>query len=335
MNEESVLYKPFTLKAALELTSPPSWVASIGPCVIAGALAVCCALLHATTSSDAEAGAFAQMAVVLDFRSVLCWGFMMACAILLQSAVNTMNDYEDFKSGLDTAETILDETDASIVYNQINPKHALMFAMALLAQASVLGICVVLLSSPVLIIWAIIAAAAIGLYSSGPKPISSLPLGEVVSGTVLGGILMCVTFYAMTVSFSPIVLLLAAVPTVSIAQIMLTNNTCDIERDIVAGRRTLPGIIGEQRSAVINAVMSFVAFALFAVVLVWAGLYIGLVVLAVGLTLCFPKIRTLLKGPYNLENRRVMMGTVITYNKWLANTIVFALLLGGVAHALI
>lgn len=323
-------YKPFTLKAALELASPHTWVASVGPCCIAGALAVCCALLFAFLQPGEELGVLPQMAVVLDGRSALCWVLMLACAVLMQSAANTLNDYQDFKSGLDTAETILDETDASIVYNQIDPRDALVFSLALLTAAGVAGVTVALLSSLWLIAWGALAAAGIALYSVGPKPISSLPLGEAVSGIAMGGILTGTAFFATTLAFSSAVMALSVVSTVSIAQIMQTNNTCDIDRDTVAGRKTMPMYIGRYRSGILNASASVFTFLWLGAVLMWMGLYPGVVVALAGLLLSLPKINALLRGPYDLANRRVMMGTVVSYNKRLFATAVIALVLGGI-----
>lgn len=325
----SLNYKPFTFKAALELVSPPTWVASVGPCLVAGALALCCALQFTAASSGAETSVLANMAVQLDLRSALCWFLMLSCGVLMQSATNTLNDYQDFISGLDTAETILDETDASIVYNQINPQNAKVLAVLLLAVAGICGVAVVILTDLSLLILGVISALVVVLYSAGPKPISSLPIGELVSGVVMGGILLCATFYATTLTFSSVVLAVSLAPVVAIGQIMQTNNTCDIERDLLVGRKTMPGIIGLQRSRMLNGALSIGTFIWLAVVMVWAGLYWSLLVVLLGCIVCLPKANRLLKGPYDLQNRRVMMQTVVSYNKWLQATAALAFLLGG------
>lgn len=329
-------YKPFSLKAALELASPPTWVASIGPCFIAGAFAVCCALQFSALQPGEDPALIAQMGVVLDWRSALSWVLILLCSVLMQSATNTLNDYQDYKNGLDTAETILDETDASIVYNRINPRSALHFANGLLAVAAVLGALVIVLSGSItLLVLGLVSALVVVLYSFGPKPISSLPVGEAVSGIVMGGILTCATFYATTLSFAPVVLAVAVLPTISIAQIMLTNNTCDRERDLSVGRKTLPGRIGLKRSRSLNAGLGMFTYVWLALVMVWAGLYWGVLVALAGLLGGLPKINRLLKGPYDLQNRQLMMGTVVSYNRWLDVTAASAILFGGIISALI
>jgi len=348
-------YKKFSKKAAVELVDPPSWVASIGPCLIAGALAVCSALMFALGgggSLDVDfAGlgfpqgdavllpasnpeALTSLAVVLDWRSAVCWVLMLLCAVLMQSAVNTFNEYQDFKSGLDTKETIVNPTDASIVYNQINPRDALVFGIVLMGGALVMGMAVVLLSSWWLLLLGLIAAAAVIFYSAGPKPVSYLPLGEVVSGVVMGGIITCATFYAMTLSFSPIVLLVAAIPTIAIAQIMLTNNTCDIGRDTQVGRKTLPILIGFKAARLMNFILCLLSFIILLAVLYLTGLFFGIIAVIVGFALCFARMDFLLKGDYSLEKRSMMMIMVVSYVVWLSLTTVVALLLGGALNVI-
>ena len=352
----SLNYKPFSPKAAIELANPPTWVASVGPCLIAGALAVCAAVMYAFTGNSpfgfgmpdlgfSEGGIanlpasdpdiLISLAVVLDVRSAVCWVLMLLCAVLMQSATNTLNDYQDFKSGLDTKETVLDKTDASIVYNEINPRDALVFARILLAVAGVLGLVVVLLSSWWLLLLGLVAALAVMLYSAGPKPLSGLPLGELVSGGVMGGIITCATFYAMTLTFSPLVLLVALIPIIAIAQIMLTNNTCDIERDREAGRKTLPSLMGFKASRLVNAILCLCTFFLLLIVLYLLGLYFGIIIVIVGFALCFTRIDYLLKGEYSPEQRTTTMIMVASYALYLSLTTAVALVAGGALYGII
>ena len=97
------------------------------------------------------------------------------------------------------------------------------------------------------------------LYTWGPVPISRMPLGELISGVVQGGVGPFLALYInmpagtyMTLGFSkgtivlslnvlPLiaVLLLTIPPMCTIAGIMLANNICDRERDIAVQRYTL------------------------------------------------------------------------------------------------
>lgn len=93
----------------------------------------------------------------------------------------------------------------------------------------------------------LIGGVVILLYSGGPIPVSYLPIGEIVSGVVMGGLIPLgiagcadgkihwqILFYSL-----PMIL--------GIALIMMSNNGSDIEKDRKAGRRTSPHVSAGQR----------------------------------------------------------------------------------------
>jgi 1,4-dihydroxy-2-naphthoate octaprenyltransferase len=300
-------YRPFTPKAALELASPPSLVAAVMPVLVGGAAAI---------------GLNLPVSLVFDPRAPLAWVLMLMTAVLMQTAVNTLNDYRDFLAGTDTAETVLDEHDASIVYNGINPRSALRFGVALLVCAAISGMAVVMLTGWLLLVVGLVAAAILVLYSFGPRPISYLPLGELISGLVMGGLITGATYYAMTRSFTSLVFIAAVPPIITIALIMQTNNTCDIERDIEAGRRTLPVLLGRARSVRLARVLSWtipawmmLALAL-ASVFLWRSsllLLVGAVITGCLCLLLRRRLARIATGPYDLVNRGVMMGNITAF----------------------
>lgn len=123
---------------------------------------------------------------------------------------------------------------------------------------------------------------AIGIvYTYGPAPISRLPLGEAFSGFVMGFFIPFLVVYInapadrlVFYGFSGGVLqlslripdllrllLLTVPPIAGIANIMLANNTCDIEHDRLVDRYTLPCHIGVRRSVQLFAAIYAVAFA--------------------------------------------------------------------------
>jgi 1,4-dihydroxy-2-naphthoate octaprenyltransferase len=311
-------YAPFTFKAARELASPPTWVAAIMPCLVGGAAAF----------TLAEQGALGLLTV----RALLAWLFVLITAILLQSAANTLNDYVDFLAGTDTAEAILDPTDAALVYNNINPRAARTFAIVLILLALVSGLAAVVCSGWILLLLGGLAALIVVCYSVGPKPISYLPLGEAVSGVTMGLFITLAAFFAVTLSFDWWMLAVAVPPVVTIALIMQTNNTCDIERDIVAGRRTLPILLTRARSQSV------------ATALAWGTLgwmcALSLAFWPLGVPICLAAcvglrghLRRIASGPYDLVNRRIMMRNITAFCRWvnLAWTlaILSGLLIGG------
>lgn len=117
-------------------------------------------------------------------------------------------------------------------------------------------------------------------YTYGPIPISRLPLGEIVSGVVQGIIVPFILLYInmpagtylsaqlslenidINLKVVPIVafLLLGAVPTFLTSNIMLANNTCDIEADVKVNRFTLPYFIGKKSALHLFAAQYYLCY---------------------------------------------------------------------------
>jgi 1,4-dihydroxy-2-naphthoate octaprenyltransferase len=125
-------------------------------------------------------------------------------------------------------------------------------------------------------------------YTFGPIPISRIPLGEVFSGIAYGMFIPFLMLYInnpthyLTLEFSlqsidlsinvmPFIsfLLFSLVTTFTTSNIMLANNTCDLEKDEAVKRLTLVHYIGRP-----------------AAVRIFAGLYIGCYIAVVIMVLC-------------------------------------------------
>lgn len=153
--------------------------------------------------------------------------------------------------------------------------------LALLALATAAGLLLAARNGLV-----VLAAGAfcffIGIaYTFGPAPISRMPLGEAFSGFVMGFFIPFLTifvnapadrlaFYAYSDGVLQVALrlpdlmrlaLLTVPPIACIANIMLANNTCDIEHDRQVNRFTLPYYIGVHRSLQLFAALYAIAFA--------------------------------------------------------------------------
>lgn len=226
MAKTTVGYQSLTPKMMAELAAPHTWPASIFPVMLALALAV------ATSAGPVDG----VMVCVL-----------LAISVLFQSAVNTMNDYFDYVKGTDTMENQDDPTDAVLVYNNVNPRHALAYAIALIAAAFALGVYCIIVAGWIPLVIALIGVAILFLYSGGKLPISYLPVGEVVSGFTFGGLITLASYQVLTLNLDFMVLLWGLPVMLGVALIMLTNNGCDIDKDIAARRRTLPVLLGYEK----------------------------------------------------------------------------------------
>lgn len=309
-------YSKITIRDAIQLGSPATWAAAIIPV----AVGVTCATLLSPSADIIMRGGWPLFVL----RSVL----MLLTAIMLQAAVNTFNDYADFKKGTDSADNSVDLVDVPIIHKNLNPKDALKVGVTYVVIAGVTGFSLAFISGPYLIFWGILGAAIVGLYSFGPTPISYLPISELVSGLVMGGIITVATWYALTGTFFTPLLIAAIPPVICIGLIMMTNNTCDIERDRSAGRRTLPLIIGMRASAVIMTIGYLISYSMMAGFL---KLYFekGLYALAVFFILNIPTLLKIVGFDFNYQTRPQAMKRASRQALYVNAAFILSLLIGA------
>lgn len=291
---------------ALQIAAPHTWPAAILPALIAMA----CAAANGYAVS-------AVMALVL-----------LAICILMQAAVNTFNDYYDYVKGSDSAEDNVDPTDAVLVYNNVNPRSALMLAVGFLVVAFALGAYVIWQAGWIPLAIGIVGAIVVVLYSAGKTPISYLPIGELMSGFVMGGLIPLACYQALTKCFDPLMLVWALPTIIGVGLIMLTNNTCDVEKDIESGRKTLPVLLGRSRARVLYHALVWIWIALIIVnVLIWfSG---GWPVLVFMLAASIPLLKALLSNPLAPPARIGAMAQICSVNIALGAFYAAAVFAGG------
>ena len=219
-------YQPLTAKQALQLAAPHTWAASVCPSLFG----ICYSRLMGFPLGPFRAAA------------------VLAACVFLQSAVNTLNDYVDFVKGTDSASDNVEVSDAVLVYGGIDPKSARNLGFLYLFAGLLSGLAASAGAGPVPLLIGAVGGATVLLYSGGPLPVSSLPLGEVVSGFVMGGLIPLGTAACADGKLHPEILFYSLPLIIGIGLIMMSNNGCDIEKDIRAGRKTLPMILGRERT---------------------------------------------------------------------------------------
>jgi len=275
---------------ALNLAAPHTWPAAIMPTLVA----VC------------AAAAVGPVSVTVT----IC---LLVIVVLMQSSVNTFNDYYDFVKGSDSTEDNVDPSDAVLVYNDVDPKAALRLAIGFLAVAFLLGIYAVVKAGFAPLVIALVGALFVVLYSAGKSPISYLPLGELVSGVVMGGLIPLAVYQVLT-NILDFRMLIVAIPTIiGVGLIMFTNNTCDIERDIPSGRKTLPVLLGRNR-AIIAYRAALIVWMCFIIVNVAIWYTPGLLVVPFMLLASYPLVKALFANPFTPERRLQAMPQILSVN---------------------
>ena len=300
------LFGGLTPKLMLQLAAPHTWAASIMPVFLAMCL------------TAADDGTVSSLMVIV----------LLLISILMQSAVNSFNDYQDFVKGADTKENQDDPTDAVLVYNNVEPYGVRNLGVVFVIVAFLLGIYVIVKAGWIPLVIALIGLVCVFLYSGGPKPLSYFPVGEIVSGFVMGGLITLASYTALAGVFAPIVLLKALPLIIGIGLIMFTNNTCDIEKDRKVGRATLSVSLGRKDSVIVYH----------ALILLWILLIVLLVVIfyptgTLGvffILAAYPPLLGLFRNPFTPKSRQAGMSAITTANVCLGFAYGAAVLLSGI-----
>ncbi len=290
MKSNANSYSPFTAKMALNLAAPHTWPAAIMPTLIAASAATVTGAISVTMT--------------------LC---LLVIVVLMQAAVNTFNDYYDYVKGSDSIEDNVDPSDAVLVYNNVNPKSALFLAIGLLVVAFLLGIYAIVKAGFIPLVIALIGALFVVLYSAGKSPISYLPLGELVSGVVMGGLIPLAVYQVLTGILDFKVLLISVPTIIGVGLIMFTNNTCDIERDIPSGRKTLPVLLGRSNAVAWYRIL-LIVWMVFIVLNVALWYTPGLILIPFMVLASYPLLKALFANLFTPERRLQAMPQILSVN---------------------
>lgn len=289
--KQSHHYDPLTARMALQLSAPHTWPAAILPVLVACALA----------------------SIVQPMLSVTLIGALLVIVVLMQAAVNTLNDYYDFVKGADNEKNQLDPTDAVLVYNNVNPKSALALVVGLLVCAFGLGTYVVWNAGWIPLAIGVVGAVILVLYSAGSSPISYLPIGELVSGFTMGSLIMLACYQALTGTFDLIVLLFSLPLLCGIGLILMTNNTCDIEKDIEVHRKTLSVLLGRERAR--KTYHTILGVQVASIIIIIAIFFpSGSIIMPFMLLAAYPVLSALIKNPLTASTRGSAMSQILNTN---------------------
>jgi 1,4-dihydroxy-2-naphthoate octaprenyltransferase len=196
------------------------------------------------------------------------WGNMLIffiSMVLFNMAVDIMDNYMDYHNATD----VHDYKHETNIIGRENLSLSLVRNMmcGFIIVSALMGIYLASQTSWV-ILWLGMFSYAMGIfYSAGPKPLSSLPVGEVTSGLTMGVVIPLICVYLNIydiVSFDwhliGSVTMMSLPAAFSIANLMLANNTCDVEEDILNNRHTLVSYIGNKKAVTLFQILVIATF---------------------------------------------------------------------------
>lgn len=195
------------------------------------------------------------VAFLLYSKQTIRWDLTLlffAAMFLFDLTTTAINNYIDTKNNHQTL--------------QFDRRTALIIIYVLFGISAALGLYLAYLTDIVILLIGGLCFLCGVFYTYGPVPISRMPLGEVLSGAFYGLLIPFIllyinspagTYLSLNVNYQTIslelhvwpfitLLLLSVAPFATTANIMLANNTCDLEKDIAVKRHTLPYYIGHK-----------------------------------------------------------------------------------------
>ena len=175
------------------------------------------------------------------FRAALA----LKVGVWLQIGVNYANDYSDGVKGTDENRVGPTRLVASGLASAKAVKSAAFISFAI---ASVAGLWLSLLTSPLLILIGILAIAAAWGYTGGKNPYGYSGLGEVSVFTFFGLVATMGTYYVQTESVTALSFIVAIPMGALSCAILAVNNIRDRAQDELVGKRTLAVRLGDRKA---------------------------------------------------------------------------------------
>ncbi len=187
------------------------------------------------------------------------FAFTLVGALLLHVAVNVLNDYFDYVSGVDlhTRRTPFSGGSGVLPAGLLEPKSVYALGVAFLAGGLAVGAYLTLAVGPWVLALGLAGAATAYLYT---PLLTRLGVGELFTGLNFGPLMVLGSYYVQTGRID-LAGLLAGVPVgLLTSNLLLLNEFPDVEADARGGRRTLPIMIGRKSSAQVFAATHALAF---------------------------------------------------------------------------
>jgi 1,4-dihydroxy-2-naphthoate octaprenyltransferase len=203
-------------------------------------------------------GIFDLSSAVLTFAGVLC----------LHASVDLLNDYWDYKRGIDkvTKRTKFSGGTGVLPDNLIEPKKVYRIGIIFLTIGSLVGMYFVTIRGVTILIILGFAILAIYFYSTR---IVNVGLGEIFV-LIKGTMIVLGSFYVQVGIIEPAAIYDGIIIGLLSACVLSVNSFPDYEADRSGGRRTLVILLGKQRAAKIISLAIIAPY-----ILITIGIFLG------------------------------------------------------------
>ena len=174
--------------------------------------------------------------------------------ILAHISINVINDYFDYKSGLDlkTNRTPFSGGSGILPARSLNPSSVYLLAVSCLVIGGAIGVYFAYTVGWILLPLILFAALTIYFYTTH---LSHWYVGEFFTGLTFGFLMAVGAYFIMTGSYSISASVPAVIPGILGSTLLVINEFPDLEPDREAGRRNIVMRLGLERSSKLYALL--------------------------------------------------------------------------------
>lgn len=205
----------------------------------------------------------------------------LLAGVLLQAGVNYLNEYFDWKYGLDTSQSLGSST--VIFRGEMTGAQVLGLGLGCFAAATALGVWLIALIGPAILLFGLTALFIGYFYSARPFKFAARGLGDLMVYIAMGFLMVWGAYYVQLPRWSWAAFAASVPAGFLVVAILNMNNVRDYHDDLAVNKRTLPVRFGRAFGVRYHAALLY-------------GAYIS-TTLFVALGLLFPPIGLMLPWP--------------------------------------
>lgn len=184
--------------------------------------------------------------------------------VVLHIAVDVLNEYYDYKSGLDfmTTKTPFSGGSGVLPAGGLDPKKVYYLGLVCCAIGLAIGIYFLVIRGWVLLPIIILGAIAVYFYNT---LLSKIMLGEIFAGLGMGFLPVLGAYLVQTGFYTDSIIIAAIVPGILVYNLLLLNEFPDKEADKKVGKKNFVIILGKRGAGILYTILTFYIY-------VWIGI---------------------------------------------------------------
>ena len=186
---------------------------------------------------------------------------LLACVGLLLAhiSVNALNDYFDYRSGVDlaTKSTPFSGGTGILPAGLLKPKQVLWFGLFSFLLTIPIGVYFIIVSGWLLLPLLLIGAVCILLYT---PLLLKLRWPEWSPGVGLGVLPVLGAYFVQTSAYTVPVIIASILSGILVHNLLLLNEFPDTEADSQGGRRTMPITAGKRKASIVYSVLTGIVY---------------------------------------------------------------------------